>query len=44
MATTEPVAGGYYLVYAPAGLPTDRLVFYDAHGRVVGEVALHRQP
>lgn len=43
-ATTEPVAGGYYLVYAPAGLPTDRLVFYDAHGRVVGEVALHRQP
>jgi hypothetical protein len=43
-ATTEPVAGGYYLVYAPAALPTSSLVFYDAHGQVVDELALHPHP
>lgn len=40
-ATTEQVASGYYLVYAPADLPVASLVFYDAQGQVVDEVALH---
>lgn len=39
-AATEPVAGGYYLVYAPAELPASKLVFYDAHGHVVRRLAL----
>jgi hypothetical protein len=43
-ATTEPVAGGYYLVYAPAGLSVASLVFYDAHGQVVDQLALHPHP
>jgi hypothetical protein len=43
-ATTEPVAGGYYLVYAPAELSTGSLVFYDARGQVVDELALHPHP
>jgi hypothetical protein len=43
-ATTEPVAGGYYLVYAPARLSTGSLVFYDARGQVVDELALHPHP
>jgi hypothetical protein len=43
-ATTEPVAGGYYLVYVPAELSTGSLVFYDAHGQVVDELALHPHP
>lgn len=43
-ATTEPVAGGYYLVYAPAELSTSSLVFYDARGQVVDELALHPHP
>jgi hypothetical protein len=43
-ATTEPVAGGYYLVYAPAELGVARLVFYDAGGQVVDELALHPHP
>jgi hypothetical protein len=37
-ATTEPVGGGYYLVYAPAELPIGNLVFYDERGRVVDEL------
>jgi hypothetical protein len=37
-ATTEPVGDGYYLVYAPAGLSTGNLVFYDASGQVVGQL------
>jgi hypothetical protein len=40
-ATTEPVAGGYYLVYAPAELSVASLVFYDEREQVVGELALH---
>lgn len=40
-ARTEPVAGGYYLVYAPAQLSLARLVFYDAGGQVVDKLALH---
>jgi hypothetical protein len=43
-ATTEPVAGGYYLVYAPAELSVASLVFYDARGQVVDELALHSHP
>lgn len=43
-ATTEPVAGGYYLVYAPAELSVASLVFYDARGQVVDELALHPNP
>jgi hypothetical protein len=43
-ATTEPVAGGYYLVYAPAELSVASLVFYDARGQVVDELALHPHP
>ena len=43
-ATAEPVAGGYYLVYAPAELSTDSLVFYDTRGQVVDELALHPHP
>ncbi|MGH3009892.1 MAG: hypothetical protein ACRDLM_10885 [Gaiellaceae bacterium] len=42
--TAEPVAGGYYLVYAPAELSTGNLVFYDARGQVVDELALHPNP
>lgn len=42
VARTEPVAGGNYLVYAPEQLPIARLVFYDAHGRVVARLALSR--
>jgi hypothetical protein len=38
-ATTEPVGDGYYLVYAPARLSTGNLVFYDASGQVVGQLA-----
>jgi hypothetical protein len=37
-ATTEPVGGGYYLVYAPAELSTGSLVFYDERGQVVDEL------
>ena len=43
-ATTEPVAGGYYLVYAPAELSVASLVFYDARGQVVDELALPPHP
>jgi len=43
-ATAEPVAGGYYLVYAPLELSVARLVFYDAGGQVVDELALHPHP
>jgi hypothetical protein len=43
-ATTEPVAGGYYLVYAPAELSVASLVFYDARGQVVDELALQPHP
>jgi hypothetical protein len=43
-ATTEPVAEGYYLVYAPAELSVASLVFYDARGQVVDELALHPHP
>jgi hypothetical protein len=43
-ATTEPVAGGYYLVYAPAELSVASLVFYDARGQIVDELALHTHP
>jgi hypothetical protein len=43
-ATTEPVGGGYYLVYAPAELSVASLVFYDARGQVVDELALHPHP
>jgi hypothetical protein len=43
-ATTEPVAGGYYLVYAPAELSAASLVFYDARGQVVDELALRPHP
>ena len=43
-ATTEPVAGGYYLVYAPAELSVASLVFYDARGQVVDDLALHPHP
>jgi|GEM_PF-4846389 len=43
-ATTEPVAGGYYLVYAPAELSADSLVFYDVRGQVVDELALRPHP
>jgi hypothetical protein len=43
-AATEPVAGGYYLVYAPAELSVASLVFYDAHGQVVDELALRPHP
>lgn len=42
--TTEPVAGGYYLVYTPVALSADSLVFYDARGQVVDELALHAHP
>ena len=42
--TTEPVAGGYYLVYTPVALSADRLVFYDARGQAVDELALHAHP
>jgi hypothetical protein len=44
MATTEPVAGGYFLVYAPAELSVTSLVFYDARGQVVDELALQPHP
>jgi len=37
-ATTEPVAGGYYLVYVPAELSTGSLVFYDQRGQVVDDL------
>jgi hypothetical protein len=37
--TTEPVEGGYYLVYAPTEQAAGRLVFYDQRGRVVDELA-----
>jgi hypothetical protein len=43
-ATTEPIGGGYYLVYAPSELSVISLVFYDAHGQVVDELALHPHP
>jgi hypothetical protein len=43
-ATTERIAGGYYLVYAPAKLSSGRLVFYDARGQVVDELVLHPHP
>jgi len=43
-AATGPVAGGYYLVFAPAELSTRSLVFYDAHGQAVDELALHPHP
>jgi hypothetical protein len=43
-ATTEPVAGGYYLIYAPAELSVASLVFYDARGQVVDELALQPHP
>lgn len=43
-ATTEPVAGGYYLVYAPSELSVANLVFYDARGQVADELALHPHP
>jgi hypothetical protein len=43
-AATEPVAGGYYLVYAPAELSVASLVFYDAHGQVVDELPFHPHP
>jgi hypothetical protein len=39
-ATTEPVSGGYYLVYAPAEPSTTSLVFYDASGQVVDRLGL----
>src|SRR5581483_8921429 len=39
-ATTEQVAGGYYLAYAPVDLSLAKLVFYDARGEVVDELAL----
>jgi hypothetical protein len=40
----EPVAGGDYLVYARAELSTGGLVFYNARGQVVDELALHPHP
>jgi hypothetical protein len=45
-SATEPVSGGYYLVYVPAeGLsPTGSLVFYDASGQVVDQLALDLAP
>jgi hypothetical protein len=43
-ATTESVASGYYLIYAPAELSVASLVFYDARGKVVDELALHPHP
>jgi hypothetical protein len=43
-ATTEPIAGGYYLAYAPAEMSVAGLVFYDAQGQVVDELALHPHP
>lgn len=43
-ATTEPVAGGYYLLYAPAELLVSGLVFTDARGQVVDQLALHPHP
>jgi hypothetical protein len=44
-AATGPVAGGYYLVYARADLSAlASLVFYDARGQVVNELALHPHP
>jgi hypothetical protein len=39
---TEPVEGGYYLVYAPADRAAGNLVFYDAHGQVVDQMAISR--
>lgn len=41
-ATTEPTGDGYYLVYARIQLSTGRLVFYNARGQVVDELALSR--
>jgi hypothetical protein len=38
--TTEPVAGGYYLVYAPAQLSAASLIFYDAGGQIVDKLEL----
>ncbi|MGD0167824.1 MAG: hypothetical protein ABSC51_11165 [Gaiellaceae bacterium] len=44
-ATTGPVAGGYYLVYAHADFSAlASLVFYDARGQVVDELPLHPHP
>jgi hypothetical protein len=43
-ATTEPIAGGYYLTYAPVELSVASLVFYDARGQVVDELALRPHP
>ena len=43
-ATTESVAGGYYLLYARAELSVASLVFYDARGQVVDELTLHTHP
>lgn len=44
-AATGPVAGGYYLVYARADFSAlASLVFYDARGQVVDELALHPHP
>jgi hypothetical protein len=40
-ATTEPVAGGYYLIYAPTELSVGSLIFYDARGQVVDELGLN---
>lgn len=42
--TTEPVGGGHYLVYARADLSGGRLVFRDAHGRLVAELGLPSRP
>lgn len=39
---TEPVERGYYLVYAPADRAAGSLVFYDARGQVVDELAISR--
>jgi len=39
---TEPVERGYYLVYAPVDQAAGNLVFYDAHGQVVDELAISR--
>jgi hypothetical protein len=43
---SEPVGDGYYLVYAPAEqlTPTGSLVFYDASGQVVDQLALDLAP
>lgn len=42
VTSSEPVAGGFYLVYAPAASlsPNDRLVFYDTAGKFVDEMSL----